>query len=218
MNKITIISICIFTVAVLAISCSDIHREPGRVYMPDMAYSRAYEAYAQRDSTQFTIDRQKLGGKIFYNSVPVVGTIKRGAVYPYPIQDDVEGYAASAGVQNPFPGALSKGDLLESGRLFNIYCAVCHGAGAAGNGPLSTGGKIGGVANLTLPNYVDMADGTMFHATEYGKGIMGSYASQLSREQRWKIIKYIRTLQKGNAPVTDSSATSGAAKDSTKKI
>jgi mono/diheme cytochrome c family protein len=40
-----------------------------------------------------------------------------------------------------------------------------------------------------------MTDGTMFHSLTYGKNNMGSYASQLSREQRWMIIKYIRTLQ-----------------------
>ena len=40
-----------------------------------------------------------------------------------------------------------------------------------------------------------MADGTMFHSIAYGKNNMGSYASQLSRKQRWMIIKYVRTLQ-----------------------
>ena len=48
----------------------------------------------------------------------------------------------------------------------------------------------------------------MFHTITYGKNNMGSYASQLSREQRWKIIKYIRTLQP--KPAT-------AAKDTTAK-
>ena len=37
-------------------------------------------------------------------------------------------------------------------------------------------------------------DGTMFHVMTYGKNNMGSYASQLSREQRWRIVQYIRTL------------------------
>ena len=27
-------------------SCSDVRRDPGRIYMPDMAYSRAYETYS----------------------------------------------------------------------------------------------------------------------------------------------------------------------------
>lgn len=223
MKKIAITTIGIFSLAALAVSCSDIHREPGRVYMPDMAYSRAYETYAERDSSEFTMDRMKRGHQIFYNSIPVKGTIKRGEIFPYPLENDSNGYKMSSTVQNPFQGSLSAVDLVESGRLFNINCAICHGEKAAGNGPLSTGGKIGGVANLTLPNYIAMADGTMFHSVEYGKGVMGSYASQLSREQRWKIIKYIRTLQNGNKPVSDSTsagaATVGSAtKDTTKKM
>jgi hypothetical protein len=42
---------------------------------------------------------------------------------------------------------------------------------------------------------VKMTDGMMFHSITYGKGLMGSYASQVTRAQRWMIIKYIRTLQ-----------------------
>jgi mono/diheme cytochrome c family protein len=102
--------------------------------------------------------------------------------------------------------------MAEAGRLFNINCAICHGEKGAANGPLATSGKVGGVANLTLPLYVSMADGTMFHSINYGKNNMGSYASQLSRQQRWMIIKYIRTLQPKAAAAT--TATTAAATDS----
>jgi mono/diheme cytochrome c family protein len=85
--------------------------------------------------------------------------------------------------------------MAEAGRLFNINCGICHGAKGVANGPIATGGYVGGVANLTADAYVKMTDGTMFHSITYGKGVMGSYASQVSRAQRWMIIKYIRTLQ-----------------------
>jgi len=75
-----------------------------------------------------------------------------------------------------------------------------------GNGPISTSGKIGGIANLTLDMYVKMADGTMFHSLTYGKNNMGSYASQLDRQQRWMIVKYIRTLQPKAAVVNTTAA------------
>jgi mono/diheme cytochrome c family protein len=82
---------------------------------------------------------------------------------------------------------------LEASRLFNINCAICHGAEGKANGPLST--KIGAIANLTTDMYIKMADGTMFHSIFYGKNNMGSYASQLSRKQRWQMVQYIRTIQ-----------------------
>ncbi len=215
MKKIAIITIGALAVITSVSSCTS-KRDPGRIYMPDMTYSRAYETYAERDSSDFTTNIYNKGGnKIFYNSIPVAGSIKRGELFPYPLSNDSNGYKMSATIQNPFQGSLSAAELEESGRLYNINCGICHGEGAAGNGPMSTGGKIGGIANLTLPNYVAMADGTMFHVVEYGKGVMGSYASQLSREQRWKIIKYIRTLQAGDEPVTDSTGGAAKPKDST---
>ena len=191
---------------------------PGRIYMPDMAYSRAYESYAPRDSTKFTMDFSKAGGNmIFFNNKPPKGTIKRGDLFPYTLANDSNGYKMSAGVKNPFDTiTVSKAAMAEAGRLFNINCAICHGATGAANGPLSTAGHIGGVANLTADAYVKMADGTMFRSIAYGQGIMGSYASQLSKAQRWMVIKYIRTLQGGgNATKAGTDSTvAGIKKDS----
>ena len=194
MKKIATLFVVIVTAAIAFVSC-DSKREPGKIYMPDMAYSRGYETYAQRDSSKFTMSAEERGGsKIFYNNVPAAGTIKRGELMPYTLPNDSNGYKMSATVPNPI-GEMTEAEMKEAGRLFNINCAICHGEKAQGNGPISTSGKIGGIANLTLDSYVKMADGTMFHSINYGKNSMGSYASQLSREQRWMIIKYIRTLQ-----------------------
>jgi len=33
----------------------------------------------------------------------------------------------------------------------------------------------------------------MFHTITYGKGLMGAHASQLNKEERWKLVHYIRT-------------------------
>jgi len=114
-------------------------------------------------------------------------------------------------VMNPL-GAMTEADMKEAGRLFNINCAICHGDNGAGNGPLSTSGKNGGVANLTLEMYTKMADGTMFHSITYGKNNMGSYASQLDRKQRWMMVKYIRSLQ----PKANTALASAATADTTK--
>lgn len=194
MKKIATLFVVIVTAAIAFVSC-DSKREPGKIYMPDMAYSRGYETYAERDSSKFTMSAEEKGGsKIFYNAVPAAGTIKRGELMPYTLPNDSNGYKMSATVPNPI-GEMTEAEMKEAGRLFNINCAICHGEKGAGNGPISTSGKIGGIANLTLDTYVKMADGTMFHSINYGKNNMGSYASQLSRQQRWMIIKYIRTLQ-----------------------
>jgi mono/diheme cytochrome c family protein len=210
MKKYITISAVAFTMIVGLIGCGSDKRKPGKVYMPDMSYSRGYETYAERDSSIFTNDALNKGSKIFYDNNPVAGTIKRGELFPYTLPNDSTGYAMSASVMNPID-SLSVLEMKETARLFNINCAICHGEKGAGNGPIATSGKIGGIANLTLDSYVKMADGTMFHSLTYGKNNMGSYASQLDRKQRWMIVKYIRTLQPKVAATqsttTDSTAT-----------
>ncbi len=217
MKKIKIISFALLAgAATLFSSCKD-HRKPGSVYMPDMAYSRTIETYAELDSLKYTSDIHNKGGnKIFFNEMPAPGTIKRGELFPYTLPNDSTGYKMSAGVLNPID-FMTGAELGEAGRLYNINCGICHGEKGQANGPLST--KVGAIANLTLDIYKAMADGTMFHSITYGKNNMGSYASQLSREQRWMVIKYVRTLQGvsgSSAAATDTTAAKAPASDSTK--
>jgi mono/diheme cytochrome c family protein len=195
MKRFTYITAILVTAIIVTVSSCDSKRQPGKVYMPDMAYSRAYETYAYRDTTKFTMSTDDYGKDIiFYNAKPVAGTIKQGELFPYTIPNDSLGYIQSAGVVNPLGSTFaSHADSAEASRLFNINCAVCHGATGAANGPIAD--KIGAVANLTLPQYVELKDGTMFHSITYGKNNMGSYASQLDRKQRWMLVQYIRTLQ-----------------------
>ncbi|MEP7236767.1 MAG: cytochrome c [Ferruginibacter sp.] len=198
MKKIAIIATLILSMAVVFIGCKD-KREPGRVYMPDMAYSRAYESYATRDSSIFTRDINDAGHKIFYNNLAPAGTIKRGELFPFNVPNDSNGLLnLSNQVKNPMEPLTGK-DLEEAGRLFNINCAVCHGAKAENNGPLAP--KIGGVKSIVAgsPGY---SDGRIFFVMEYGQANMGSYAAQLSRQQRWRIVQYIRTLEPKAAATT----------------
>ena len=193
--------------AVVFIGCNG-KRDTGRAYMPDMAYSRAYETYAKRLDTVFTMDPADAGHKIFFNNVPPAGTVKRGELFPYAVvPNNINGTDSnalinlSAAVKNPLTPLTGK-ELEEAGRLFNINCAICHGAKAEANGPLAP--KVGGVKSIIAasPGY---SDGRIFYVMTYGQNNMGSYASQLSREQRWRIVQYIRTLEPKAA--ADSTAT-----------
>lgn len=217
MKRITAIGAILSGTIILLSACHD-KRDPGRVYMPDMAYSRAYESYAPHDSTIFTMNPQDKGGKqIYYNSAPVPGTIKRGlTTFPYTLPNDSNGYKMSASIKNPFD-SISPADLAEAGRLFNINCAICHGEKGAANGPLAVAGHIGGVANIASGEKAGLSDGTMFHVMTYGKGVMGSYASQLRSDQRWMIVKYIRTLQPAPAGAAAKTAATVKTDSSTVK-
>lgn len=221
MKKLSIIVI-VSAVIVLVQSCSDVQRKPSRVYMPDMAYSVAYETYA---------DHSKLADSgIFYNNRPVAGTVKRGedVMYHYEMLTDTTGYyEKSSAMKNPLP-AMDKGQAVEAERLFLVNCGVCHGPNLDGNGPLYKDGNgpyAAKPANLSGsdPKYVAMSEGTMFHSITYGKNMMGSYASQVTPKQRWMIISYIKSKQAAKAGAAAPAAAAStaaapvAAKDSAAK-
>lgn len=204
MKKFWIIA-AITTVMAGMISCSKVRRSPGRAYMPDMAYSRAYETYASREALQ--------NKGINYTSLPVAGTIARGDMAAYELKNDSIGYVNSKNIVNPLPQLDAK-QFLEAARLYLVNCGICHGEKLDGNGPLWKGGN-GPFPNkpATLvgdPKYDAMAPGTMFHSLTYGINSMGSYSSQLSTEQRWMIIHYIKEKQAANAPAAPAAKADSA--------
>ncbi|MBI1342014.1 MAG: c-type cytochrome [Terrimonas sp.] len=210
MRKNFIITVMV-SAAIMMASCKDVRRSPGRYYMPDMTYSRAYETYAELDTNIFTNKTSDLGeGKIFYNALPVHGTVARGEMPEYPYKNDSLGYAMSATVVNPLP-ALSADEMKEAERLYLVNCGICHGPKLDGNGPLYNDGNgpyTAAPKNFMIDAMKAMPEGTMFHSVTYGKNAMGSYASQLTTKQRWEIIHYIKSKQGVGAPAA-------AAKDST---
>ena len=201
MKKIAIIAGFI-TAGLVITSCRMGKNDPGKVYMPDMFYSRAYETYAGLDSARFTNDTLLAGGKIYYDRMPVAGTVARGEMAAFPLAIDKTGdstnYVASKSVVNPLP-ALSAVDYLEAARLYLINCGICHGDKLDGNGPLYKGGdgpyKAAPKNLIGDPVVASMPDGQMFYSITYGKGQMGSYASQLSTRQRWMIVHYVKEKQ-----------------------
>jgi len=211
------ISVIVFiTAGIVLTACSDIKRDPGAIYMPDMAYSRAYETYAERDSLIFSTNEKRTDDKIFYNNLPVNGTIARGEEIPFPLAKDAPGdttnYIAARAVVNPLP-ELSAAQMKEAERQYLINCGICHGTKLDGNGPLykdGTGPYSAKPATLVGDvKYESMPDGQMFYSVTYGKNLMGSYASQLNRDQRWAIIHYIKSKQaKTAAPAAADSTTS----------
>jgi mono/diheme cytochrome c family protein len=202
--KLTIYISLIIMVATI-VACSDVKREPGTIYMPDMAYSRTHESYAPIDSNVFTNDTSvgRDGSKYFFNASPVRGAVRVGDTTGFeilqPAGNDSAAYASSAAVVNPLGSrALTTIEFNEINRLYQIQCAICHGAQHDGNGPLYKAGKLAGQPaqlNGSNPTYNIMTEGTMFYSITYGKNSMGGYSSQLTKQQRWLMTKYIKEIQ-----------------------
>lgn len=206
MKKLLIIGTLAISAATI-ISCGEDNTKRGKIYMPDMAYSRAYETYN---------DHSNLTAKgVSYNNMPVEGTISRGEEMPYHLKNDSLGYAMSNSVANPI-AEMSAEDMGEAERQYLINCAICHGAKLDGNGPLYKDGNgpyAAKPANLVGDaRIVGLNEGSYYHVMTYGKNLMGSYASQLSRKQRWMIAKYIKSKQAPVASAAPAADSTGKAK------
>ena len=101
----------------------------------------------------------------------------------------------------PFPVTAN---VLDRGQeRFNIYCAVCHGRVGDGRGMVVQRGF------RQPPSYhIDRLRaapiGHFYDVVTNGFGAMPSYGEQVTPQDRWAIIAYIRALQLSqHAPVSD---------------
>jgi cytochrome c len=132
---------------------------------------------------------------------PVAGTIRFNPseidfIMPYAYANTVEGYE-SAGMNLKSPLSRIGQVELEAGQeIYTLMCTQCHGEGGKGDGALSRNGHIQGIPSYS-DKLKDLPEGKMYHTLTYGKGLMGSHASQLSQKDRWLVIEYIKVLQNG---------------------
>jgi len=120
--------------------------------------------------------------------LPVAGTVARGHM-PYSIREPDD----PAVPANPLPA--SEPVLKEGRKAFEIYCSVCHGILGDGAGSLTAayGAK---PANLSSRAIRDYTDGKIHHAIVAGKNAMPSYAAELTEDERWSVVHYVRALQR----------------------
>jgi len=207
--------ISVFVLLVIAIASCGPRRDPGSAYMPDMAYSVAYETYTPVNERLANSAAQ--GGN--FDRTPTAGTVARGGVAAYPFANDSAGYVLSAQATSPLGN--EEIDFKKIERLYLVNCAICHGAKLDGNGPIYKDGS--GPYSAAPRNLLDdytkaLKDGTLFHSITFGRNQMGAYSSQLTSKERWEMVAYIRSKQspggvavasEANAVAADSTGTKG---------
>jgi mono/diheme cytochrome c family protein len=117
--------------------------------------------------------------------LPVPGTIPRGLPPLPPV-------AATEQPVNPF--SPDDGAAVERGAVvFRHFCTPCHGTDGRGNGVVIEYGfpKPPTLYRATARGLTDIQ---MFRLLTNGRGNMASYAAQVSRDDRWKVILYVRSL------------------------
>ena len=194
----------VFTLSLMLLSCSADKDNPGVEYAPNMYHSTPYEPLSQ-------VTDKEIGSWLdsnpddnhgeFYNSNPynpygmtmrdpVPNTVKRSSYLPYRIPKDSLELAAL--IKNPLDSTEEV--LKEAKVLYTRYCIHCHGEKGMGDGLVGIAYK--GVTAFNSRAVKNKSEGHIFHVITHGKGRMWAHGSQVSIENRWKIVKYVQTLQK----------------------
>jgi mono/diheme cytochrome c family protein len=168
---------------------------PNTEFLPEMVRTHRFNAYSGNPNFA--------DGKTLQS--PVDGTIPRG-LPPLRLTASTED-AARAGemLQSPVtsPDAVTRG-----AKVFSTFCQPCHGAEGRGDGLVVSRGYPA-PTSLYAENALKIKDGQLFHIVTYGQKNMPPYAAQISRDDRWNVIAYVRSLQTKSA-ATGSAATTAA--------
>jgi len=192
MNQIKIRHLLVFVIftggLMIFSSCNHDRNHPGWAYMPDMYYSEAYNAYSLNPVFDDSLTMQ----------MPMDGTIPRGQMpYPYPPKSYPD--QIKAGVEMINPVEATPENLARGKDQYDIFCMGCHGESGKGDGYLYTSKKFPIKPTSLVEPYVQgKPDGELHYIITYGSlsGLMGPHGYMISREDRWKIISYMRELAK----------------------
>jgi mono/diheme cytochrome c family protein len=183
------------------ISCGDDHNDTGTEFAPNMYNSVGYEPL-----TQLQGDTNKINPYGMNMRLPVAGTVSRkkytGAdslkkaflaqeLLAKTVPNDSLSYSAAL-LKNPLAATPEN---IEAGKLqYERFCQHCHGEGGKGDGLVAKAYK--GVPVYSSDALKDVNDGHIYHVITHGKGRMWPHGSQISSENRWKIVLYVHELQK----------------------
>lgn len=144
---------------------------------------------------------------------PVPGTIARGTPYQE-TSTNTGRIPHSTNWVTAIPVPVTA-ELMQRGRQrYNINCSPCHGEQGDGKGITSRFGMtvIGDLHDGVTRKVIQQPDGELFNTISNGKGLMSGYAANVSIQDRWAVIAYVRALQRSRlASIEDVPADQRAA-------
>lgn len=189
------------------VACGAKGDKTGYEYAPQMYHSVPYDGLTQiteEDQGRLVSNREDGKGE-FYNSNPYnphgmnmrqppANTVSRNQYGILPINIPKDSFDLAAQVlKNPLP-ENDEAVLVDGKLLYERFCIHCHGATGQGDGLV--GQVYLGVTAYNSAAVKDRAEGHIYHVITHGKGRMLAHGSQLSPMERWKIVRYVQTLQK----------------------
>ena len=122
----------------------------------------------------------------------VAGTVPRGHLN----EDDFLHTGKDAGGQPvaEFPFAITRKELDRGEERYNIFCAPCHSRLGDGNGMVVQRG-FRQPPSFHIDRLRQVPPGYVFDVITNGFGVMPDYRSQITVEDRWAIVAYLKALQ-----------------------
>jgi mono/diheme cytochrome c family protein len=179
-----IFALCVVMVVAIAGRRGSLSRRPPIELFPDMV--RQPKLRPQTPDGFFADDR--------VSRLPVPGTIAREDTHYADLPVNTGRVAGTTNFVETIPVEVTANLLARGQQRFNINCSPCHGQQADGNGVVKKLG-LATVANLHDKRIVELPDGEIFNTITYGKNTMGPYGANVTVEDRWAIIAYLRALQ-----------------------
>ena len=183
------------------LSCGKDPNDTGTEFAPNMYNSVGYEPM-----TQLQGDTNKINPLGMNMRLPVAGTVSRKRysgvdslkksflsqeLVSKTIPNDSISYSEAL-LSNPLAATPEN---IEAGKLqYERFCQHCHGETGKGDGLVAKAYK--GVPVYSSDALKAVNDGHIYHVITHGKGRMWPHGSQISSQNRWKIVLYVHELQK----------------------
>ncbi|HXD00920.1 MAG TPA: cytochrome c [Verrucomicrobiae bacterium] len=179
-----IFALCVVTVVGIAGRRGSLSRRPPIEIFPDM--NRQPRLRPQTPDDFFADGRS--------SRMPIPGTIAQEDTHYEDLPVNTGRVTGTTNFVETIPVEVTAKLLARGQQRFNINCSPCHGMQADGNGVVKKLG-LATVANLHDKRIVELADGEIFNTITYGKNTMGPYGANVTIDDRWAIIAYLRALQ-----------------------
>ena len=107
-------------------------------------------------------------------------------------------------LKNPVPA--DKASLTAAKSIYLEKCAQCHGEGGKGDGPEAPMYSVQPADFTDAHMMGEMTEGEIFWKISEGRKPMPAFKLQLSEEQRWQLVNYVRTFARKPAHAVKSAA------------
>lgn len=139
------------------------------------------------------VSKKKLSS--FIVIVTITGAISLLFAFASPMQQSNGWLAPDAAKNKKNPIVMNDASIAAGKIIYTKNCYDCHGKKGKGDGPKS-GDLPKNPQDFTKGQFQSQTDGTLFWKITEGRKPMPSFKKDLTEEQRWTVINYVRELGK----------------------